>query len=177
MDDDKTLNFCTECGANIHQNDEYCPACGYKLKDYSANYTNNYVDPRYRAETIRRLNIVIITGAIWAVIAILNSIYSLVTFDSLIDSIREIYIEASLSLTEDFIELLRSIMIATSIVLIISSILAMISAILCWQKKFYNVAYWACIIGSILSLIYIIPGVIGLILSSRIKAAKSEFKN
>ena len=177
MDDDKTLNFCIECGANIHQSDEYCPACGYNLKGRTPNNTFNSVDPRFRAETIRRLNIVIITGAIWAVIAILNSIYSLITFDSLIDSIREIYSEASLSLTEDFIELLRSMMIATSIVLIISGILAMISAILCWQKKFYNVAYWACIIGSILSLISIIPGIIGLILSGRIKAAKSEFKN
>jgi len=177
MDDDKTLNFCTECGANIHQNDEYCPACGYKLKEYTPNYTSSSADPRYRAETLKRLNIVIITGAIWAVFAILNSIYGIMTLDSAIDSVREVYSDESITFTEDFIELLRSIMIAAYSILIVSGIFAAISAVLCWQKKFYNVAYWSCIIGSILSLIAFIPGIVGIILSGRIKAAKSEFKN
>jgi len=170
MDEDRTLNFCTECGANIHQNDEYCPACGYRLKKNDVNYT---MDPRFRAETIKKLNIVIITGAIWAIFVILDTIYGLTNLESTLELLRE----DPFYFTESMIELMRSLVIGIYSILVVSSILAIISVALCCLKRFNRVAYWACILGSILSLLFIVPGIIGLLLSGRIKAARSEFKD
>jgi hypothetical protein len=178
MDEDKTLNFCTECGANIHQYDEFCPACGYRLKGNNTSYT---ADPRFKAETVKKLNVVIITGAIWAVLAILNTVYGIITIDSSIDYVIEMlkgdpynYTDSEI---EPVIEFMRTFVMVISGILITSGALAIISIVLCSLRRFNSVAYWACILGSILALIAIVPGIIGLVLSGRIKAAKSEFKD
>jgi len=178
MDEDKTLNFCTECGANIHQYDDFCPACGYRLKGNNTSYT---ADPRFKAETVKKLNVVIITGAIWAVLAILNTVYGVIAFDASLDNAIEMLKGDPYYYTDSMIDSVigpvRTLVMIIYCILITSGVLAIISIVLCSLRRFNSVAYWACILGSILALVIIVPGIIGLVLSGRIKAAKSEFKD
>ena len=168
MDEDNTLNFCTGCGANIRSSDEFCPSCGLSLKEKKAPAARQYEQKTYR------LYIVAILGVIWAIYALFYGIDLISNIDQAMnnltsnpywDAISDIY-------TED---VLKSLMITLAYLMIASGILAAITAVFCILKKMYIVALIACILGSILSLIFIV-GIVGFICVYLITKSKWEFE-
>jgi len=163
MDEDNTLNFCTECGANIRSYDEFCPSCGCNLKQKSQrqNVTN-------RGDN--KLNLVAIMGGIWAFFALMVGIVCIVSLDAMMDAMIEVY-----GNTFD-VEFLETIILIVGYCLLASGILSVISVVLCATRKYYTIALITCIVGSLLALLCtIIIGILGFIAAYWIYKSKDWF--
>jgi hypothetical protein len=167
MDEDNTLNFCTGCGANIRSSDEFCPSCGLNLREKKAPAARQYEQKTYR------LYIVAALGLIWAIYALYDGINTISNIDrTMNDLVNTPYWDLISGSTED---LIRTMMLTMGYIMIASAILAAITAVFCILKKMYIVALIACILGSILSLIFIV-GFIGLFCAYLITKSKWEFE-
>jgi len=169
MDEDNTLNFCTACGANIHSYDEFCPSCGQSIKGEVAPARNE----NYAQGKSSKLLIVGILGMLWAVFALFIGVFMLFATDAVVtEMVNDSIYDAYGFTAEDW----RSLCIITGGMLVLSGIFALISSICCFTKRYFILAFIACIVGSIFSLILFV-GFIGLVCVYLIYSSRRNFKN
>ena len=168
MDDDVPLNFCTECGANLHEYDRFCPACGH-------NISSNGPSPTHYGTKTSRLPAAVVMSFIWAVIGIISGACFLLFVDALTDLIINSPIWESVADLYGGEEWVRNSVIQSGSLLLISGVLAAVTGILCRAKRYFLIALIACIAGSVLMLTEII-GIIGFITAYLIYVSRNEFQ-
>jgi len=168
MDDDIPLNFCTECGANLHEYDRFCPACGHNISDNSPS------SAQYGAKA-SRLPVAVAMSFIWAIIGIVSGVCFLLFIDALTDFIIDSPIWESVADLYGGEEGIRNSITQSGTFLLISGVLAAVTGILCRMKRYFLVALIACIAGSALMLTEII-GIVGFITAYLIYVSRGEFK-
>ena len=173
MDDEGSHNFCTKCGANVHDYDEFCPACGEVLKEGAKPAANRSYNPNSKLPLIKAL------GGIWAIYAIINGITSIIFIDNMMTMMEDIFVGMGLEYAdmwysmEDFY---RMFMLVSGALCLVSGILAVVCTYCCIKKKNHTIALMTCIIGSIL-VIPSLVGLVGLIVAHFLSKSKPEFES
>ena len=170
--DEEPPNFCTSCGAPLRESDTFCTTCGASVSGHSSTAPPyaRYESPKPKD---KRLLIMAILSAVWAVFAIWQGLEGVLAAESAVSGLES-------SPEFDFIfELfthneLVSLIVAVSAVILASGILAAVTAILAGTKRFYTVALVACIFSAALGLIAIV-GFVGFIVAYFIHTRKYEF--
>ena len=115
----------------------------------------------------------VILSAVWAVIASLIGIYMISIANSLVAEMGQDTLNTFLNLgyTQDDVV---NLIIAIGAVILASGLMAAVTAILSFLKKFYIIALITCIISAVLGLIILI-GFVGFIIAYLIHNRKHEF--
>ncbi|MDR3282238.1 MAG: zinc ribbon domain-containing protein [Candidatus Methanoplasma sp.] len=158
--------YCSKCGKEVTDGSAFCPSCGGPVADagtaplnqnYNQNYNQSYQAPTgggLSSDLGGTLTIIMVLGFIWGILALLTGVF----FAS----------------TSTYFLFAGGIVIGG--IAILSGLLALISAYFIYKRENFQLAFIACIIGSILALpIGIIAGIIGLVFAFLLNNEKGRF--
>jgi len=171
MEDKDSSNFCSNCGAPMRDSDTFCSSCGTTVGKSAAS-TQQYGNSKPKS---KRLTIVVVLAAIWALIALAIGLYIILSTDALLaqfdstPNFWDIWYDAGFTRGDMYgiFQMMGAIIAA-------SGALAALTAILSAVKRFYILALIACILSSLLVITALI-GIVGLIVAYLIYKAKDEF--
>lgn len=169
-------SFCTSCGAPLRDSDTFCMTCGYKAGggDGSSQAASRDAQQGLLKRS-GRLWVIFALAVIWAAFAIYYGQWYFLNAGPMVDEAFAANSSLWDIISDSDYQLLKNVISAVGIVLLISGIAALMSAVLILIKRLHTVALILCIIGSALALIMIIPGIIGLISAYFLHQSKHEF--
>ncbi|MCL2032542.1 MAG: zinc ribbon domain-containing protein [Methanomassiliicoccaceae archaeon] len=153
-------SYCSNCGKDVVEGTRYCPACGFDTMSQGSG--SGYNSGGYNQNNNQNqsmggsLTIIFVLGCIWAIVAILAGISNMAVGGLLISG---------------------AINFAVGIALIMSGIFALLCCMNIHKKEGHQQACTYCLIGSILALVTIIFGIIGIILYFVLKNERSYFRS
>jgi len=163
-------NFCAQCGAQLDDADSFCVRCGKEIGSApSATAAPAYVQ-QVSSKRSTTLWVIFFLGLLWGVNATYSGIDIILNAKDILDLV-------DISVFEDAgidPQMLVDMMTAIGAIILISGILALITAVLVFMRKFHTIALICCIISSILALIALV-GIIGLIVAYFLNKSKNEF--
>lgn len=169
--------YCTQCGANLKDDDTFCSECGYPVGGSTENAEQYEKSKKSMAVSNAKGYIIaiVLLCIAWGVLAIYNGMDLVFNINSIIEQLKQsdMWDTVLQYMTE---QEFRNIMAAMGYVLIASGVLALVTALLVYLKKNYKIALIMCILSSILALIFII-GIFGFIVVYLITKTKDVFTN
>lgn len=171
MGTDDQMNFCTRCGAALHESDTFCIECGNSIDGYGMNGHRTTID--YPERNINTLTVSGILCGIWAFLALYIGLSVIFNLTAAIDGVILAEPDAWAELMEGITrESFENILVGIGYVFIISGAMSAVTMVLCLWKKHYKVALVCCIISSLTALFF---GVIGLVVAYLIYTNRDGF--
>jgi len=173
MDDDSP-HFCMACGAPLRESDTFCTKCGTTVGSVAPAATRQTQTNRSEPNS-NTLLLPAVLSAAWAIPAMIAGIFLIVSADyivSLVDSgTMDILLDYGFT-ANDFVTLY----VVIGALLVASGALAAIASVLAFLKKYYIIALIACIISSLLVIMFLV-GIVGIIVAYFLAKSKHEFDN
>ncbi len=183
------FGFCPKCGASLPADSNYCPECGAILGNVGS--TQNAASAPVDKTTEPMSGWFLISTfclTLYGIVMLISGIYLVIDTPALLDMMNQVYLDAyGMSIYQELSELLGmeitrdylvQIFTTAGIGAIISAIVALVSAVLCYKRRFYMITLALTVIvmlisiftgGSLLSLI------VGLIVLFGIYSSKPYF--
>ena len=174
------MTFCSKCGKELADGTRYCPMCGFDTQAQGSSNNNqapnnyqNYQQPNYNYSQPPHKNrstvgtIVLVCGIIWAILGLILGLV-IIVIGAFADSLND--------LVGGGIENTVALIFIDGIMFIVSAVLAIVACVYVSRPDKQTTVAVLCLIGSILAIIggfilgsligilAIIAGVIGIIL-------------
>lgn len=169
---EERLAFCPSCGGPLRDSDTFCTECGAKIGESHVATSPNTQSTTSKKS--RMLWVIIILGILWAAAGIILGAETLINAKAQIENILTPELLEQLDILNFDIDMLVTIVQVTGAVFIISGIMAAMTSVLAYLRRYHSVALILCIIGSVLALISLI-GIAGLIVAYYLSKSKGEF--
>ena len=167
--------FCSICGASLRESGTFCSKCGASIgsNGFAVSRSNsyNYIKPKSN-----KLIIIGILSLAWGLYALYSGTNMALTAEATLNSVFSSYDPTFWDGKGTNLDTLITFITVAGVLISLSGIFALITAITSFFKRFYIVALVSCIISSVLALVIII-GIVGLIVAYFIHISKEDFKD
>ena len=145
MSMENNYGFCPRCGAELPQGAEFCPECGVSFLEKRQN------DVR-RLTITNPMTFFIILLAVYTIMSIFEGVFATAFNDMFVTNVKMIYgtdfedylSGSGLESVEEFADL----MFKEGVVSIVGGVITAVALILCFERRFWKIAFWLCIIAS-----------------------------
>ncbi|MDR3283467.1 MAG: zinc ribbon domain-containing protein [Candidatus Methanoplasma sp.] len=148
MQNDVPTNFCHQCGANLGELDQFCPACGAYTEDTVCDHVSKPLQQdRGRGA---RLTVALALSAIWSVAGVLLGLWMVFGAQTMADYNWGMISDFYPSMT---VQEFKDMMMFQGYLTLGSGGAAIVATLLCYVRRHRVVAVAACVAGGILAML------------------------
>ena len=163
---DGERNFCVKCGRSLPQGSSFCPECGASVNGDVNPYSQQYQPNRANAGMLTMDNLyvfILIYGIIALLMALMMLLAGFVLTPEVWQELMSMLPPEEAAIYDDYdLNMLSNLMFITGGILLVSSITAIVSAILIKKRENWKMAIALCVVAALTSIIMDV--VIGIVL-------------